>query len=106
MKSHNKQTEYFMNFSKFLEGREELRKTSKSFEKKLKRANAAASQQSGRADYPKLDQDRKKILKQAEEKRSLRRGEYIDLYGYEKWRDYVKTHDIPEDSKWADAHKN
>ncbi len=106
MKSHNKQTEYFMNFSKFLEGREELRKTSGSLEKKLKRANTAASQNSGRDNYPRLNQKRKEILKQAEEKRSLRRGEYIDLYGYEAWLGYIKKHDIPENSKWADAHKN
>ncbi len=45
-------------------------------------------------------------IKQAEEKRSLRRGEYIDLYGYEAWLGYIKKHDIPENSKWADAHKN
>ena len=45
-------------------------------------------------------------LAKAEEKRSLRRGEYIKLYGYQAWLDYVKKHDIPENSKWADAHKN
>lgn len=98
--------EGFESFSKFLEGREELRKTSRSFEKKLKRANQAAADESGRPNFPRLNQIRKKILKKAEEKRSLRRGEYIKLYGYQAWLDYVKKHDIPENSKWADAHKN
>jgi len=38
-------------------------------------------------------------------KRPLRRGEFIDLYGYQAWLDYVKEHDLPEDHKFADAHR-
>ncbi len=94
----------FINFSEFLERKEYLKNTSNSLEKKIKRANQVASQNSGRSDYPKLDQIRKGLLKKAEGSRPLRRGEYIDLYGYEKWRKYASDNKMPENSKWADAH--
>lgn len=94
----------FLKFSEFLEGREYLRQTSNTLEKKINKANVAAGQESGRPNYPRLNKIRKALLKKAEENRPLRRGEYIDLYGYDKWLKYVEKNDMPENAKWADAH--
>ena len=62
--------------------------TSNSFEKKLKRANTDAMQNSGRLYYPEKDRKRKELLKQAEQQRPLRRSEFIKLYGYDAWLEY------------------
>lgn len=75
--------------------------TSNSFEKKLKRANTDAMQNSGRLYYPEKDRRRKELLKQAEQQRPLRRSEFIKLYGYDAWLEYCLKNDIPEDTKWT-----
>jgi len=75
--------------------------TSNTFEKELKRAIEAAAQASGRPSYPSKDAKRKELIKQAEQKRPLRRSEFIDLYGYDDWLEYCLKNDIPENSKWT-----
>ena len=81
-----------------------LRNTSGKQEKKLRRATVKAMQASGQLEYPHLDQNRQNILKDIEDKRPLRRSEFIQSYGYDAWLDYVKKYGLPEDHKWADAH--
>jgi len=94
----------FINFSEFLERKEYLRQTSKSLEKRINKANVMAGQNSGLPRYPELHRIRQGLIKKAEENRPLRRSEYIDLYGYEKWLNYVEKNKMPENAKWADAH--
>ena len=77
----------------------------KSTEKAINKANLIASAASGTPNYEPLNRDRKKLLADIEKKRPLRRSEFIDLYGYQAWLDYVKEHDLPEDHKFADAHR-
>ena len=86
------------------EGGHEYRNlTSNTFEKKLNKANVVAGQNSGRPSYGRHHKNRQDLVKQAEENRPLRRSEFIDLYGYDAWREYCLEHNIPENSKYANV---
>jgi len=85
-----------------LEGGHEYRNlTSNTFEKKLNKANIVAGQNSGKPSYNKLNKKRKALVRQAEEKRPLRRSEFIDLYGYDAWLEYCLEHGISKYSKYG-----
>ena len=100
-----------MSFNKWLEQRVQnleeghpyLRQTSHSTEKRINRANEKAGISSGQPAYPYRHAQRQELLRQVEQKRPLRRSEFINLYGYEAWLEYVTKHGLPEDHKWADA---
>ncbi len=78
--------------------------TSRTFEKKLNRANVRAGLSSGLPDYQYKNRQRQDLLRTAEGKRPLRRQEFINLYGYEPWLAYCEKHGLPENHEWADAH--
>lgn len=90
---------------KLTEGHPYLRRTSKSSERRINRANVRAGLASGNPGYPYLNTKRQQLLRQAESQRPLRRSEFINLYGYDAWREYVAKHGLPETHKWADAHE-
>lgn len=90
--------------NKISEDNRYLRRTSKSAEKRINRANVGAMRSSGLPGYQAANDKRNTLLKQAETKRPLRRSEFINLYGYDAWREYVAKHGLPENHKWADAH--
>ncbi len=77
----------------------------KAKEREINKANLVAGAASGTPNYEFYNKERKKLLADIEKKRPLRRGEFIDLYGYQAWLDYVNEHDLPEDHKFADAHR-
>lgn len=85
------------------EGHHYLRKTSRSQEKKLNRANERASRASGMPGYERLNAQRNDLIGQAEQSRPLRRNEFINKYGYDAWLEYTRKHGLPETHKWADA---
>lgn len=85
------------------EGHHYLRKTGKNTERQINRANIGAMRSSGLPGYPAANNKRNALLKQAESQRPLRRSEFINLYGYNAWRDYVAKYGLPENHKWADA---
>lgn len=85
------------------EGHHYLRKTSRSAEKRLNRANERAAKSSGMPNFQHLDAARNDLLGEIEKQRPLRRSEFINKYGYEKWLAYVKKHNLPENHKWADS---
>lgn len=82
------------------------RLTGSAFERQLNIANERAARASGHPGYPAADRARKSLIKKAESMRPLRRSEFINLYGYQQWRDYTEQYGLPEDHKWADAHKD
>lgn len=85
------------------EGHHYLRKTGKDTERQLNRVNVRAMRASGFPQYPDIDNERKAMLQKIEQQRPLRRSEFIDLYGYAAWREYIAKNNLPEDHKWADA---
>jgi len=82
-----------------------LANTSRRQEKLINKANVLAMQSSGNPAYSHMNKARNDMLGKIEKQRPLRRSEFINLYGYEAWREYTAEHGIPEDSKWADAHR-
>ena len=85
------------------EGHHYLRKTGEDVERQINRANVNAMQSSGMPGYQAANDKRNSLLSQAQSKRPLRRSEFINLYGYDAWREYVMKHGLPENHKWADA---
>ncbi|MHA2043236.1 MAG: hypothetical protein ACW99G_00495 [Candidatus Thorarchaeota archaeon] len=74
-------------------------------EKALASMNIDASTASGNPGYPKLNKARQEILAKIGNQRTLSREEFINLHGYEAWRNYVEKHGLPEDHEFADAHE-
>lgn len=85
------------------EGHHHLRKTSRSAEKRINRANGRAAKASGLPNFQHLDKARNELLGEIEKQRPLRRSEFINRYGYEAWVEYTRKHGLPENHKWADA---
>jgi hypothetical protein len=69
---------------------------------KLSQAQQDAMDTTGTPGYAKANLARKAELKQKELVEPLTREEYIDLYGYVAWTDYVEKHGLPEDHPMAD----
>ncbi len=91
--------------NKINESHQYLRRTSKSSERNLERAKERAARSSGNLGYTRSNDARNALLKQIEKQRPLRRHEFIQLYGYQAWVDYVTKYGLPETHKWADAHE-
>ena len=79
------------------------RMTGPAIEKEIDKINNMCARVSGTPGYPACDRRRKALLQKIEKMRPLRRSEYINLYGYTQWREYVAANGLPEDHKWADA---
>lgn len=79
------------------------RKTGKTQEKALQKANTQAAQSSGLPGYQHLDKSRQNMIRGVQEKRPLRRSEFIHLNGHEAWLAYLEKHNLPSDHKWADV---
>jgi hypothetical protein len=59
--------------------------------RELRKLNAQAGSKSGMPGFQAVDKKRKELLKSIEDKRSLSKKEFIDLYGYEAWLEKNKN---------------
>ena len=74
--------------------------TNKDF--RLKKLNRDCGRASGFPNYPYLDRQRRSLIREIESERVLSRWEYICLYGYSEWCEFIRENGLPENHSTAE----
>ena len=72
-------------------------------EAESRRLRRECMDRSGMPTYHIFDRQHKVVLRQIEAQRTLTRAEYIHLYEYQAWLDFVGENCLPEDHPLADC---
>ena len=83
-------------------GHPDKMKSLECLEKRLVEFNELCARTTGLESFPGNNARRRAVLDDIKELRALTRIEYINLYSYDAWRNYVQYHGLPEDYPIAD----